>query len=204
MGVSKTQFQQIHCSSELIRKAIQETAIPMQSKLKTPRAHNRELDQSVYDWFCKMRNPHNRCKPLPVSIAAIQVRAKREAQLRGISNFKASDGWLARWRWRYGVGKSVHLHGEAADVDLEAAKRRCSHYGISLWREDMPQITSSTWMRLGSSIVVCLGAATCLMVVIKAGRERHEKLEGKGQSNTGVVLKRHWFLQNTTFNERNC
>ena len=54
MGVSKTQIQQIHCSSELICKAIQETAIPMQSKLKTPRAHNPELDQSVYDWFCKM------------------------------------------------------------------------------------------------------------------------------------------------------
>ena len=95
MGVSKTQIQQIHCSSELIRKAIQETAIPMQSKLKTPRAHNPELDQSVYDWFCKMRNPHNRCKPLPVS--SVQVRAKREAQLRGISRHQmvglhAGDG----------------------------------------------------------------------------------------------------------------
>ena len=170
MGVSKTQIQQIHCSSELILKAIQETAIPMQSKLKTPRAHNPELDQSDYDWFCKMRNPHNRCKPLPVSSAAIQVRAKREAQLRGISKFKASDGWLARWRWRYGVGKSVRLHGEAADVDLEAAEKEMQSLRVSLWREDMPQITSSTWMRLGSSIVVCLGAATCLMVVIQ-GRQ---------------------------------
>ena len=160
MGVSKTQIQQIHCSSEVIRKAIQETAIPMQSKLKTPGAHNPELDQSVYDWFCNMRNPHNRCKPLPVSSAAMQVRAKREAQLRMISKFNASYGWLARWRWRYGVGKSVCLHGEAADVDLEAAEKEMqSLRDISLWREDMPQITSSTWMRLGSSIFVCLGAA---------------------------------------------
>ena len=45
MGVSKTKIQQIriHCFSEQIRKAIQETAIPIQSKLKTSRAHNQRL-----------------------------------------------------------------------------------------------------------------------------------------------------------------
>lgn len=123
LGVSKTQIQQVHSSSKQICKAIQEAAIPAKSKLKTSKARNPEIDQAVYQWFCKMRNPHNRCKPMPISSAAIQVRAKREAQLRGIAKFKASDGWLARWRWRYGVGKSVHLHGEAGDVDLEAAEK---------------------------------------------------------------------------------
>ena len=79
--------------------------------------------QSVYQWFCKMRTPHNLSKPMPNSSAVIQVRAKRDAQLHGITKFKASDGWLARWRWRNGVDKSVHLHGKAGDVDLEAAEK---------------------------------------------------------------------------------
>ena len=50
------------------------------------------------------------------------MRAKRDAQLHGITKFKASVGWLARWRWHYGVGKSVHLHGEAGALRDKLAK----------------------------------------------------------------------------------
>jgi len=32
-------------------------------------------------------------------------------------------GWFSRWRNRFSVGKSVRLHGEASDVDINAAEK---------------------------------------------------------------------------------
>ncbi|KAL5497334.1 hypothetical protein EMCRGX_G013794 [Ephydatia muelleri] len=45
-----------------------------------------------------------------------------EAKLRKIDNFKASDGWFGRWRWRYNIAGSVRLQGEAASVNLEESE----------------------------------------------------------------------------------
>ncbi|KAI9549182.1 hypothetical protein GHT06_006813 [Daphnia sinensis] len=65
-----------------------------------------------------MRNPSSRCKPLSLSRAHIQARASHEAKARGISNFKASDGWFRNWRERCSIGHSIRLFGEAADVSV--------------------------------------------------------------------------------------
>ena len=46
-----------------------------------------------------------------------------KAKMRNIGTFKASDGWFARWRWRY-IAKSVKLQGEAADTNLEEAEAK--------------------------------------------------------------------------------
>ena len=51
-----------------------------------------ELDNSVLQWFKEMRYPTSKCKPLSLSRAHIQARAVHEAKLRGILNFKSSDG----------------------------------------------------------------------------------------------------------------
>nr|CAH0108968.1 unnamed protein product [Daphnia galeata] len=67
-----------------------------------------------------MRNPKFRCKPLSISRAHIQARALREAKIRGISGFSASDGWFRNWRRRYEIGASIRLYGEAGDVDVGA------------------------------------------------------------------------------------
>ena len=40
-----------------------------------------------------------------------------------ISEFKASDGWFARWRKRFNVGDSVALFGEAGDVNIEEVEK---------------------------------------------------------------------------------
>ena len=57
-----------------------------------------------------------------VSQILVEARAKYEAKLRGIKNFSASDGWFSRWRWRYAISKATKLHGEAGDVNIEAAE----------------------------------------------------------------------------------
>jgi hypothetical protein len=44
-----------------------------------------------------------------------------------ISEFKASDGWFARWRKRFNIGDSVALYREAGDVDLAQAEEKMEH-----------------------------------------------------------------------------
>ena len=65
-----------------------------------------------------MRNPTSKCKPLFLSRAHIQAQAVNEAKLRGILNFKASDGWFRNWRKRCIIWPSLRLFGEAGDVDI--------------------------------------------------------------------------------------
>ncbi len=85
---------------------------------------NQELDKAVLQWLNEMRNPRGRLKPLSLSRAIIQARALHEAKLRGIADFKASDGWLPNWRKRYGIGKSLRLYGEAADVNIQETEQK--------------------------------------------------------------------------------
>jgi hypothetical protein len=89
------------------------------AKIMANLSKNQELDKAVLQWFNEMRNPRGRLKPLSLSRAIIQARALHEAKLRGIADFKASDGWFRNWRKRYGIGKSLRLHGEAADVNIQ-------------------------------------------------------------------------------------
>ena len=83
--------------------------------------------QAVHEWFLSVQNPDGRCKPLPLTRQIIRLRAKLiakelETQLPQLAKFTASDGWFRSWRWRYSIGKSVRLHGEAGDVDLTAVE----------------------------------------------------------------------------------
>lgn len=64
-----------------------------------------------------MRYPSDGSKPLPVLRLNIQERARTEAMLRGIENFKASDGWFRNWKRRFNIGCHIRLYGEAGDVN---------------------------------------------------------------------------------------
>ena len=66
-----------------------------------------------------MRNPSGKCKPISISRRLLQQRALLEAKRLNLDQFKASDGWFANWRWRFGIGHSSLLHGEAGEVDIE-------------------------------------------------------------------------------------
>ena len=98
--------------------------VPLHSKIGVNKAKFPIIDQAVFEWFCAMRTFRrgSTYKLLPISRELIKARAKHEAKVRNIVTFKASDGWFARWRWRYVVGKRVRLQGEAADVDLPAVE----------------------------------------------------------------------------------
>lgn len=46
------------------------------------------------------------------------------AKSKNNSNFKASNGWFWQWWWRYNIGKSIRLHGEASEVNLVEAEEK--------------------------------------------------------------------------------
>lgn len=80
----------------------------------TPSAHE-ELDKAVYTWFVEMR-----AKNIPLSGSAVQQKALNYACLLGIDDFKASSGWLTRFKVRHDiVGKT--LCGESASADTSSA-----------------------------------------------------------------------------------
>eukprot|EP00731_Ephydatia_muelleri_P015155 Em0008g875a len=117
LGVSKTQVLNIsRCRAALYKRQLT-SKVAKFGKFA-------DIDKAVFDWFCRVRTPVGLRKPLPVSLAALQARACHEARLRNVHNFKASDGWVRRWRKRFNVPPSVPLHGEAGDICLIDAEKK--------------------------------------------------------------------------------
>ena len=56
--------------------------------------------------------------------------AKDIAEHLEVPNFKASNGWLDRWKRRYNV-KKMKINGEAGDVSGET---------VDSWKERLPEL----------------------------------------------------------------
>ncbi len=114
-GASKSQISRIKNNEEGIKLLSSENVFrPYAKRLKDESKHP-EIDKAVYEWFTLLRN---RPKPISLSRLHIQSRARRECDLRGIKDFKGSDGWFRNWRRRFGIGPSLRLYGEAGDVNI--------------------------------------------------------------------------------------
>lgn len=82
-------------------------------KRKKVRAANFEdIDKAVFAWFRETRS-----KNIPISGPLIQEKAKELGKLLGHLNFKASTGWLNRFRNRFEISSKV-ICGEEAAVPL--------------------------------------------------------------------------------------
>ncbi|XP_057332063.1 tigger transposable element-derived protein 2-like [Microplitis mediator] len=74
------------------------------------------LDQKLMKWFSQQRTMGR-----PVSGTILKKQALLyNKRLNGSENFTASDGWLARFKKRYGL-KNKHIHGEKLSADLEGS-----------------------------------------------------------------------------------
>ena len=75
---------------------------------------NQQLDQKVYEWFVAQHS-----KNIPISGPLLQERARQIRQELGGLNaddFKASNGWLEKFRKRHGIQYRT-ICGESAAVD---------------------------------------------------------------------------------------
>ena len=110
-GISKTQVQGV-----LKRKAEFIGAYESNCNLASKRIcyHNGEsdIDELTWRWFQRVRS-----KNTPISGPLIQEQARIYAEQLHVEGFKASSGWLSRFKIRHNI-RSAILSGERASVDL--------------------------------------------------------------------------------------
>ena len=74
------------------------------------RAENKDLDKAVYTWF-----NYTLANNVPVSGVVLKETALQFAKCSNLDDFRASDGWLDRWKSRHNVtfgevsGKRNHV-----------------------------------------------------------------------------------------------
>lgn len=91
-----------------------------------------ELHKALYTWFVDTR-----ARNISLSGATVQQKALQYACLLGLDDFKASTGWLSRFKSRHGIvgkvlsGKSAAADGEAASEWISNATSLLEQYGTS-------------------------------------------------------------------------
>ncbi|CAF1614150.1 unnamed protein product [Rotaria magnacalcarata] len=89
---------------------------------------SQQHDQQVYEWFAIQRS-----KNIPVSGPLLQERARQIRQQLGgtaASDFKASNGWLEKFRIRHNIQHRI-ICGESAAVDPKT---------VDEWKKRLPSI----------------------------------------------------------------
>lgn len=81
------------------------------SKKKIRKPQYEDLDQAILQWFQQQRINH-----IPLSGPLIKTKAEFYATELGITDFKASEGWLSKWKQRHNINYG-QINGEARDVD---------------------------------------------------------------------------------------
>ncbi|GBN34699.1 Tigger transposable element-derived protein 4 [Araneus ventricosus] len=81
-----------------------------------------EIETALLEWFKNARE-----RKIPISRAILFQKAHDFANLFGDSDFKATDGWLNRWKDRNNIVYRK-LHGEKQDADSASAED---------WRKDV-------------------------------------------------------------------
>lgn len=76
-----------------------------------------DLEDRLHDWFLKKRS-----QGVLMDSPLLRKQALVLAQSMNLDEFKCSNGWLWRWRKRYGI-KHKEEHGERQSADLEASKK---------------------------------------------------------------------------------
>ena len=92
-----------------------ESDVGLQRK-KVRVGEDNELDDCLYKWFIQKRS-----ESVPVNGVILKAQALKFNNLLGGDNtFKASNGWLSRWKIRHGICQ-INMEGEAASSDINAA-----------------------------------------------------------------------------------
>ena len=104
---------------EKLRTLVQDLEADEGLKRKRARtANDADLDSAVHQWFVQAR-----AEGVPISGSVIQFQATQfNKRLNGEdSDFKASIGWLDRFKKRHGISQ-VSVSGEIRSADTEAAE----------------------------------------------------------------------------------
>uniref|UniRef100_A0A8C6D4Q2 Tigger transposable element derived 7 n=1 Tax=Moschus moschiferus TaxID=68415 RepID=A0A8C6D4Q2_MOSMO len=101
-GISKSTFYDIKKNKKLILDFVLKQDMPLigaEKRKRTTGAKYGDVDHAVYMWY------QQKCSAgVPVKGVELQAAAERFAQCFGRTDFKASTGWLFRFRNRHAIG----------------------------------------------------------------------------------------------------
>lgn len=101
-GISKSTFYDIKKNKKLILDFVLKQDVPLvgaEKRKRTTGAKYGDVDNAVYMWY------QQKCSAgVPVRGVELQAAAERFAQCFGRTDFKASTGWLFRFRNRHAIG----------------------------------------------------------------------------------------------------
>lgn len=114
-GVPQSSLSTILKAKDTILASLQSGTSGQRKRLKL--AAYEDVDKAVFTWFMSTR-----AQNVPVSGAVLQQKAKDFACMLGRDDFKASSGWLHRFKARHViVGKVVSGESSSADASESAA-----------------------------------------------------------------------------------
>ena len=105
----KTQINNIR-NKEKVRKEYEKGL--SESKKRNRTSQYADLNDAVWEWFKK-----NTELRIPIDGPLIQEFATKVAEKLGYTGFKASSGWLTRFKERHNLSKH-NVCGESADVPV--------------------------------------------------------------------------------------
>lgn len=96
-GIPASTISTILKKRELIMTSLESGTLSGCSK-RTKRPKFENIDRAVLDWFAAAKN-----QDTPISDGILKEKAMEFAKQFGDDNFKASTGWLNKWKQRYGA-----------------------------------------------------------------------------------------------------
>ena len=110
-------------SKEKFLAALEKENNVKRQKVRT--GDHKTSDTAVFKWFLSLRSQN-----VPLSGAIIQEKANQHAKELSIENFKASDGWLRRWKERNNVTFKT-ISGESNSVTPEMVNALLYNYDLT-------------------------------------------------------------------------
>ena len=116
-GVSKTRIQSTLKTKADVLAAYEDNLPNDRKRIKTFQFEE-DIDLLTFRWFQRARSLN-----LPISGPLIQEKALSFAKSLKKTDFKASNGWLNRFKTRHSISHAV-ISGESGSVDKDVVKSR--------------------------------------------------------------------------------
>jgi len=113
LGIPLSTLKTIYGKREEIRQQLTKAGSSGTSTLRNRRGKFDDIEKTLFEWFRQQRNAK---PPIPVSGPILQEKAKEIAEKLNIMDFKASIGWLDKFKRRHDIHRRT-ISGEADSVD---------------------------------------------------------------------------------------
>ena len=148
-----------------------------------------DIEKALYTCFVDARS-----RDPPITNTVLEEKATHFATLLNKQDFKATNGWLCRWKARNGI-KFKKSHGEKKDANICAAET----WSTTNFLKNTPLATCTTLMRRESITTLCQMELSPFLLtsLVGARGRRNVQLPYAHSSNawmTGTIFRR-WHVE---------